>query len=109
VGYEIDERLVRESRESVQRNQVELLVRIEHEDLFKVDLSGADVIAVFLPPPLLERLRPQFEKLKPGARIVSHQFAIPGIKPGQTLTAESKEDGEKHSLYLWTTPLRNSP
>ncbi len=109
VGYEIDERLVRESRESVQRNQVGPLVRIEHEDLFKVDLSGADVVAVFLPPPLLDRLRPQFEKLKPGARIVSHQFAIPGIKPDKTLTTESREDGEKHAVHLWTTPLSKAP
>jgi SAM-dependent methyltransferase len=106
VGYEIDRRLVDQSRENVVRSKVESLVRIEHEDIFTLDLSGADVIAVYLPSALLERLLPQFEKLKPGSRIVSHQFEIPGLKPEQELTLPSKEDGEKHRLFLWTTPLK---
>ena len=46
----------------------------EHKDIFTLDLSGADVITVFLYPRLMERLIPQFEKLKPGSRILSHQF-----------------------------------
>jgi outer membrane protein assembly factor BamB/protein-L-isoaspartate O-methyltransferase len=106
VGYEIDERLVRESREKVKQAQVEQLVRVEHEDIFTVDLSGADIIAVYLPSPLLERLIPQLEKLKPGSRIVSHQFMIPGVRADQTVTMQSREDGDTHRIYLWTAPLR---
>ncbi len=105
VGYEIDAKLVAASRDTVQKTGLQQLVRIEHEDIFTVELGGADVIALYLPPPLLQRLLPQFKKLKPGARIVSHQFEIPDLKPAKTLTVQSKEDGEQHKLYLWTAPL----
>ena len=106
IGYEIDDRLVRLSREAVGKENLDNLVRIEHKDIFTLDLSGADVVAVFLYPRLLERLVPQLEKLKPGSRIVSHQFEMPGIKPDQIITMDSKEDGDKHRIFLWTTPMR---
>ena len=106
IGYEIDGRLVQQSREAVARENLGTLASIEHKDVFTVDLSGADVITVFLYPRLMERLIPQFEKLKPGSRILSHQFEIPGVKPDKTLIVESKEDGDNHRIFLWTTPLR---
>jgi hypothetical protein len=98
--------LVESSRQAVQKAGVQDLVRIEHQDLFAQDLRGADLIAVYLPPRLLQRLLPQLEKLKPGTRIVSHYFEIPGIKADQVISVESKEDGNRHTLYLWTTPLK---
>ena len=106
IGYEIDPRLVRQSQEAIARDDLGTHARIEHRDIFTVDLSNADVITVFLYPRLLERLIPQFEKLKPGARILSHQFEMPGVKPDQTWVMESQEDGDKHRIFLWTTPLK---
>ena len=41
-----------------------------------------------------------------GARIVSHQFKIPGVKPAQTVQIESDEDGAIHDLHLWVAPLQ---
>lgn len=108
IGYELDERLVQESREHAARNQVGSLVRIEHEDIFTVDLSGADVVAVYLPPPLLERLLPQLAKLKPGSRVVSHQFVIPGFPPDRTEAVQSQEDSDTHRIHLWVAPLKKS-
>ncbi|MES2466490.1 MAG: PQQ-binding-like beta-propeller repeat protein [Verrucomicrobiota bacterium] len=105
VGYEIDPRLVELSRKKVAEQQLEGLVTIEHEDVFTVDLSKADVITVFLYPGLMERLKPQLQKLKPGTRIVSHQFVFPGVPANQSITVESKEDNEPHRLFLWTAPL----
>jgi outer membrane protein assembly factor BamB len=105
VGYEIDPRLVAISRESVAREKLDQLVKIEQRDFFTVDLAGIDVVAVFLPPELLARLLPQFAKLKPGACIVSHQFAIPGVKPDRVLRVKSNEDGDEHTVYLWRAPL----
>jgi len=105
VGYEIDSRLVEQSREAVRTQGLDHLVRIEHADIFTVDLSGADVLALYLPTPLLERLRPQFDQLKPGARIVSHQFAIPGVGGDQPLNLVSTEDGDRHRVFLYTVPL----
>lgn len=106
IGYEIDARLVSQSRELVAQEKLQSLASIEHKDIFTLDLSGADVITVFLYPRLMERLIPQFEKLKPGSRIVSHQFEMPGVKPDRELLVESKETGEKHRILLWTTPLK---
>jgi SAM-dependent methyltransferase len=106
VGYEIDSQLVELSRASVRTNGLERLVRIEQGDMFKVDLSAADVIAVYLPTNVLQRLRPQFEKLKPGARIVSHQFQIPGIAPESSVDMVSRDDGDRHKIFLWTVPLK---
>jgi SAM-dependent methyltransferase len=106
VGYEIDPELVRLSRQEVQKGQLQNLVRIEQKDMFTIDLSSADVIAVYLPPRVLERLLPQLAKLKPGARIVSHYFEIPGYKPDKVATIECKEDGSRHTVYRWTAPLK---
>jgi outer membrane protein assembly factor BamB len=108
VGYEIDRRLVELSRERVTEQQLDSLVRIEHEDIFTLDLDKADVIAVYLPTPLLERLLAQFEKLPPGVRIVSHQFSIPEVRPHKTINLRSEETGDLHRLFLWTTPLRRA-
>ena len=109
VGYEIDPRLVAESREQVRAQGFDHLVRIEHADLFTADLRGADVVAVYLPSELLERLRPQLDQLKPGARIVSHQFTIPGVGLGTSLGVVSTEDGDRHRVYRWTAPLQSGP
>ena len=106
VGYEIDRELVELSRGNVGKAGAERLVTIEQKDVFTLDVSQADVIAVYLLPKQLEKLIPQLEKLKPGSRIVSHQFEIPGIKPAKVIVADSEEDGDKHTLYLWTMPLK---
>jgi SAM-dependent methyltransferase len=109
VGVEIDPELIKLSQQRVQESQLADLVTIRHEDMFQVDLSQADIVAVFLYPRLLERLRPQFAKMKPGSRIVSHQFLMPDVEPDKVITLESTETGDRHTLYLWTTPLKESP
>jgi outer membrane protein assembly factor BamB/protein-L-isoaspartate O-methyltransferase len=106
IGYEIDKKLVELSREAVRTKNLEALVRIEHEDIFTQDLSRADVITAFLYPRLMERLIPQLQKLKPGSRIVSHQFEIPGATPDQVIVMDSAETGEKHRILLWAVPLK---
>jgi outer membrane protein assembly factor BamB len=106
VGYEIDPELVKLAREKVRENLVEDKASIEHEDIFTLDLSRADVICSFLYPRLMEKLIPQLEKLKPGSRIVSHQFEMPGVKPDRVITVNSAESGSEHKLYLWATPLK---
>lgn len=99
-------RLVEVSREAVAREELESLASIEHEDILTRDLSGADVVTVFLYPRLMERLIPQLNRLKPCSRIVSHQFEMPGVKPDQMIVMDSKETGDKHRIFVWTTPLK---
>jgi SAM-dependent methyltransferase len=107
VGYETDPQLVEQSRSLIRDQELGGRVTIHQADLFTADLTGADVIAVYLPTELMTRLLPQLEKLKPGARIISHQFRIPGFPPQRTRTVVSSEDGEPHRLFLWTAPLQS--
>ncbi len=108
VGYDIDPQRVREARANVAKNNVGHLVRIEQKDIFTLDLSPASVVTLYLLPSLNEKLIPQLEKLKPGSRIVSHDFDMKGVTPDRMVSVESKEDvhGRQHTVYLWTTPLK---
>jgi hypothetical protein len=105
IGVEIDAELVRVSQAKAAEAGVGELVTIEQKDLFTVDLSDANVVAVYLLPTQLEKLIGQLEKLPAGARIVSHQFAIPGIQADRVVRVTSGEDGAEHTIYLWTAPL----
>src|SRR5262249_43839333 len=110
-GYEIDPKLVKRSLENVKKNKVEHLVTIERRDIFKLDLSGADVVTLWLLPEMNGRLIPQLEKMKPGSRIVSHDFdMLDIIKPDKVIEVEAAADtgADKRSrrIYLWKTPYK---
>jgi SAM-dependent methyltransferase len=105
VGFDIDPQRVKESLDNVTRNQVADRVTIQQADVFTLDLSPASVITLYLLPRLNVRLIPQLEKLKPGSRIVSHDFDMQRVKPAKVVEIESRETGRKHLIYLWVTPL----
>jgi len=106
IGYDIDPERIKESLENVKKEKVGDLVQIKQEDIFTLDLSKANVITLYLLPELNVKLIPQLEKLKPGSRIVSHDFDMKGVKPKKTITVKSTGDqGREHTLYLWITPL----
>jgi cyclopropane fatty-acyl-phospholipid synthase-like methyltransferase len=109
IGYDLDEECVRMSRDATKQAGLERLVRIEHGDLFDVDLSRVSVVTLYLGPKLNARLIPQLEKMKPGSRIVSHEFESPGIKPDKVVSVKSSEDGVERKLYLWSIPLKKEP
>ena len=105
VGYDIDPQRIKESKARVKKNKVESLVSIRQEDIFTLDLSKANVVTLYLLPELNVRLIPQLEKLKPGSRIVSHDFDMEGVKPDRVVNMKTK-NGTPHTIYLWTTPLK---
>lgn len=70
-----------------------------------MDLTPASVITLYLLPRLNQRLIPQLEKMKPGTRIVCHDFEIPGIKAEKTMGMTSREDGVEHRILFYTIPL----
>jgi len=109
VGYDLDPQRVKESLENVTKNQAGDLVKIEQKDIFTLDLSQANVITLYLLPSLNVKLIPQLEKLKPGSRIVSHDFAMEGVKPDKVVTLTSEYDNTEHTIYLWTAPLKKEP
>jgi 16S rRNA A1518/A1519 N6-dimethyltransferase RsmA/KsgA/DIM1 with predicted DNA glycosylase/AP lyase activity len=107
VGFEIDPELVTLSEEKIESAGavVKSKIIVHRADLFTADLSKADVVATYLPESFLTRLLPLFEKMKPGARIVSHQFQIPGWVANETLPGTSTEGGASHDLYLYVAPF----
>jgi ribosomal protein L11 methylase PrmA len=106
VGYDIDPERVRISRANVAKNRVENLVKIVQADIFTLDLKDADVIPMYLLPEMNRKLLPQLDKMKPGSRLVSHNYDLEGITADETFTMISNEDNASHTLYLYTTPLK---
>jgi len=113
VGYDIDPERVKEARANVRAAGVEHLVRIEQADVFTLDLTGASVITLYLLPQLNVRLMPQLARLRPGSRILSHNFDMRGAKPVEVrhVTVEPGGDGDffvdedgNHTVYKWVVP-----
>jgi SAM-dependent methyltransferase len=108
IGYDIDPKRVAEARANVAEAKVGHLVKIEEKDIFELDLSKASVVTLYLLSDLNVRLIPQLEKLKPGSRIVSHDFDMRGVEPEQEIKMTSDHDSWEHTVYFWTTPLKKT-
>jgi SAM-dependent methyltransferase len=97
VGIDIDPQRVAEANQNVQRAGVGDRVKILNQDLFTTDFRDADVVALYLLPYLNLKLRPTLWKtLKPGTRIVSHDWDMGDWKPEQTLMVDGS------TIYYWT-------
>ena len=107
VGIEMDNWLIDKARKDAKAAGVSHLVRFRREDAMKVDLSKATVVTLYMLPWFNEAMKPRFKRhLKPGARIVAHDFGIEGWEPDKTerLTEPEKKTGgylHYHTVYLW--------
>ena len=82
VGIAIDQDLVAKARDNAFREKVDKLVEFRAQDAFTVDVSPATVVTLYMLPDFNAKLRPILERqLKPGTRVVSHDFEIPGWVP----------------------------
>jgi tRNA G37 N-methylase Trm5 len=107
VGFDINPERVKESLANVQSNKVEHLVTIQEADIFTLDLREASVVTLYLLPELNVRLMPQLAQLKPGSRIVSHDFDMRGAKPVGVVTVSAPSENygaEEHTIYKWIVP-----
>jgi len=107
VGFDINPERIKESLENVRANKVEHLVTIKQADIFTLDLSEASVVTLYLLPSLNVKLMPQLAKLKPGSRIVSHDFDMRGAKPVEVATVSTDSGqylGTEHTVYKWVVP-----
>jgi SAM-dependent methyltransferase len=98
IAVELEENLVQVARQAAAREGVANRVRVIQQDLFEADLSTATVIALYISPPVMERLKPRFLKLKPGTRIVSHYFNLGDWDPDEKVEVEGRTG------YLWIVP-----
>jgi SAM-dependent methyltransferase len=86
LGVEYDRSLLDVAQRNAQKEGVAERAKFVHGDMFEADISGATVLALFLLPDNLDRLKPSFERLKPGTRIVTNGYEIPGWQPASTET-----------------------
>jgi len=101
VGIDIDPERIREAKDNAARAGVEQLVRFRQEDLFTADFREATVVTLYLLPDLNVKLRPRlWKELKPGTRVVSHQFDMEDWKPEKTVELNGR------TIYYWTIPAR---
>ena len=101
IGVDLDEELVAQSEERARRAGVADRVRFYRQDLFKTDLDQATVISTYLLPFVMLKLRPQLLQLKPGTRIVSHDFDMGDWKPDRKTTV-------RKNVMLWIVPAQVS-
>jgi 2-polyprenyl-3-methyl-5-hydroxy-6-metoxy-1,4-benzoquinol methylase len=101
TGIDIDPALVRQAEDNARNAGVGGLVQFRQEDLFKADFRDATVVTLYLQPHLNLKLRPRlWAELKPGTRVVSHQFDMGDWPP------EKKVERNGHSIYVWTIAPR---
>jgi protein-L-isoaspartate O-methyltransferase len=100
VGIEISEALVKSTTDRIQRLGLQNEAKVIQGDLLQVDLSPADVVAIYLAADSNAILRPNLEKyLKPGARVVSHDYVVPGWKP--KVVDKDLPEARGHIIYLY--------
>jgi SAM-dependent methyltransferase len=110
LGVEIVPDLVKKSRENARLAGVEARAEFREQDLFKTDLSKATVVTLYLLPEVNLELRPALLGLKPGTRIVSHDWDMGEWAPDRTrhLAAPDKQIGfdKSSKVHLWIVPAR---
>jgi SAM-dependent methyltransferase len=98
LGIDIDPDRIKEANENLKKAGVGDKVKFVQGDLFELDLRPATVITLYLLPALNLKLRPTLLKLKPGTRIVSHDFDMGDWKPEKTVKVGTR------TVYFWTVP-----
>jgi len=102
VGVEISDDLVRSTNTRIRQLGLDNDAQVIHGNFLNVDLSPADVVTLYLATEANEMLRPNLEKeLKNGARVVSHEYAVPGWKPK---LVDKGSDKNSHTVFLYQMP-----
>ena len=101
IGFEIDPALVRSSQRNIKEAGVEALAEIREQDIRTVDLAPASVVTMYLYPGANLRLRAAIlRQLKPGSRVVSHDFSMGDWKPDR-VERMTDSGGFLRTIYLW--------
>jgi len=99
LGVDLDFHLIIQSEESARQAGVEDRAKFLQQDLFKTDLGQATVISMYLLPAVTQKLRPLLLGLKPGTRIVSHDFDLGDWKP-------DRKTYIRKNVFLWIVPAK---
>ncbi len=108
VGYDIDPERVREANENAVRAGVKDKVRFVQGDIFDANIKEATVVTLYLLPAVNLRLKPKLLRdLKPGTRIVSHNYDMGDDWPPEK-TIRMTVNGTEHVVHFWTIPRRGA-
>jgi ubiquinone/menaquinone biosynthesis C-methylase UbiE len=103
VGIDIDPKLVEESNEAAKREGLDKLVTFRNEDLYTANFRDATVVTLYLSDTLNVMLRPKLlRELRPGTRIISHDFRMGDWQPEKTIRVPWKN--LYRTVYVWTVP-----
>ena len=104
VGVELDSDLFEKSTDRIRKLGLQDRAQIVHENMFEVNVHHATVVTLYLLTAVNERLRPKLEhELRSGARVVSHDFQVPGWQPAETVEVSS-ENQVISKVYLYVRP-----
>jgi SAM-dependent methyltransferase len=105
VGIDLNPELVAKARENAAKEGVSHLVEFRAQDGLTVDISEATVVTLYMFKWFNNALRPKLQKLKPGSRVVAHDFDIDDWKPTKIEYVTSPKDGsdyaESRTLFIW--------
>jgi len=107
VGIDIDPERIQESQENAAKANVGHLVKFLEQDLFQADFHEATVVSLYLLTSVNVRLRPNLlAQLRPGTRVVSHNYAMDTWKPDDSAVVMVNET--THNVYFWVVPANVS-
>jgi SAM-dependent methyltransferase len=105
VGIDLNPDLVAKARENAKNEGVSDLVEFRAQDGLTVDISEATVVTLYMFKWFNNALKPKLQKLRPGSRIVAHDFDIDDWKPTRIEYVQQPQDGsdyaESRTLYIW--------
>lgn len=105
VGIDLDPQRIDEARKNAEKEGVSHLLQFRAEDGTQTDISNATVVTLYMFKWFNNAIRPKLQKLKPGSRVVAHDFDIDEWKPTLVVNLEPEKDGpgidRSHIIYLW--------
>ena len=108
VGIELSDVLFERTFNLVKQMGLENQVTIVHGNALTYDLSPADVVTIYFMTSSNDRLRPVFERsLRPGTRVVSHDYEIRGWKPSIKETI-AVHGGQNHTIFVYDVGIRKT-
>ncbi|MGH8649932.1 MAG: SAM-dependent methyltransferase [Burkholderiales bacterium] len=109
-GVDLNPERIRESTENARRAGVSEKIAFYQRDLFETNLADATVITMYLLPQVNIELRPKLLELRPGTRLVSHDFDMGDWKPDTHIKMEAQDKyggaGGQSDIYFWIVPAR---
>jgi hypothetical protein len=107
-GCDTDPERVKEAIANAQKDGVQNLVTVEEKSWSQVDLSGATIIMLHLPPSILEELKPQLLQLQAGTLILSFGSPLERCKPDRVASTWWEGTDRSHPIYTYTAPLKET-